>query len=102
MTEYMVVTQAICAAGILALGILTYTGRITKTLREEMETKFNSVRDEMRAGFNFMRDEMRADRATVLGEIKALRDEMHDMNGRLGRVEGHLGISATNSLRESQ
>ena len=46
MTEFMIVTQVICAAGVLLLGIGTLTGRITKSLREEM----------------------------------------HDMNGRLGRV----------------
>ena len=62
MTEFMVVTQVICAAGVLLLGIVTSTGRITKSLREEMD----------------------------------------DMNGRLGRVEGHMSISATNSSKESQ
>ena len=109
----MAVTQAFCAAGILVLGILTWTGRITKTLREEIDTKFNSVRDEMRAdrevlrdemraGFSSTREEMRSDRAAIFGEIKSLREEMHDMNGRLGRVEGHMGISAANRLQESQ
>ena len=124
MAEYMAVTQAFCAAGILVLGILTWTGRITKTLREEIDTKFNSVRDEMRAdrevlrdemradrevlrdemraGFSSTREEMRSDRAAIFGEIKSLREEMHDMNGRLGRVEGHMGISAANRLQESQ
>ena len=83
----MAVTQAFCAAGILVLGILTWTGRITKTLREEIDTKFNSVRDEMRAdrevlrdemraGFSSTREEMRADREVIFGEIKSLRDEM--------------------------
>ena len=62
MTEFMVVTQVICAAGVLLLGIVTSTGRITKSLREEM----------------------------------------HDMNGRLGQVEGHMSISAANSSKESQ
>ncbi|MXX03151.1 MAG: hypothetical protein F4X08_12040 [Gemmatimonadetes bacterium] len=80
MTEFMVVTQVICAAGVLLLGIVTLTGRITKSLREEM----------------------RADRMAVFGEIKSLREEMHDMNGRLGRVEGHMSISGSNSSKESQ
>ena len=80
MTEFMVITQVICAAGVLLLGIVTLTGRITKSLREEM----------------------RADRVAVFGEIKSLREEMHDMNGRLGRVEGHMSISGSNSSKESQ
>ena len=113
MAEYMAITQAFCAVGILVLGILTWTGRITKTLREEIDTKFNSVREEMRAdrevlrgemrsGFSSVREEMRADREVIFGEIKSLREEIHDMNGRLGRVEGYMSTSASNRLQESQ
>lgn len=80
MTEFMVVTQVICSAGVLLLGIVTLTGRTTKSLREEM----------------------RADREVIFGEIKSLREEMHDMNGRLGRVEGHMRISGSNSSKELQ
>ena len=127
MTEFMVVTQVICAAGVLLLGIVTLTGRITKSLREEIDKKVNSLREEMRAdreinreemrqdrenvfgeikslreemraGFNSVREEMRADRAAIFGEIKSLREEMHDMNGRLGRVEGYMRTSASNRL----
>ena len=116
----MVVTQVICAAGVLLLGIVTLTGRITKSLHEEMDKKVNALRDEMRAdrevifgeikslreemhaGFSTLRDEMRADRMAVFGEIKSLREEMHDMNGRLGRVEGHMSISPVSSLKESK
>ena len=120
MTEFMVVTQVICAAGVLLLGIVTSTGRITKSLREEMDKKVNSLhvemradrevifgeikslREEMHAGFSTLREEMRTDRMAVFGEIKSLREEMHDMNGRLGQVEGHMSISAANSSKESQ
>lgn len=131
MAEFMVVTQAICAAGVLLLGIVTLTGRITKSLREEIDTKVNSLREEMRAdretareemrqdrenvlgeikslreemhaGFSTLREEMRADRMAVFGEIKSLREEIHDMNGRLGRVEGYMSTSASNRLQESQ
>lgn len=109
MAEFMVVTQVICAAGVLLLGIVTLTGRITKSLREEIDTKFNCLRDEMRAGrenvfgeIKSLREEMRADREVIFGEFRSLREEMHDMNGRLGRVEGHMSISAVNSSKESQ
>lgn len=30
---------------------------------------------------------------------KALRAEMHAVNGRLGRVEGHMGISISENVR---
>ena len=80
MTEFMVVAQVNCASGVLLLGIVTLKGRITKSLR----------------------DEMLADRVAVFGDIKSLREEMHDMNGRLGRVEGHMSISGSKSSKESQ
>ena len=105
----MVVTQVISAAGVLLLGIVTLTGRITKSLREEMRTDRDTVREEMRQDrenvfgeIKSLREEMRADREVIFGEIKSLREEMHDMNGRLGRIEGQMNISASNSLQESQ
>lgn len=98
MTEFMVVTQVICAAGVLLLGIVTLTGRITKSLREEMRTDREVIFGEIKS----LREEMHADRMAVFGEIKSLREEMHDMNGRLGRVEGHMRISGSNSSKELQ
>ena len=120
MTESMMVAiQVISAAGVFFLSALALTGRFTKALREEMRTGHDALREEMRTGHDALREEMRADRdalreemradrdalreemradrAAIFGEIKELRLEMHDMNGRLGRVEGHLGISASKS-----
>ncbi len=105
MTEYMVATtQAISAAGVLVLAALTFSRRFTKALREEMRSdqfslsgKIEILREEMRRDRDTLREEIRADRVAIFGEIKELRLEMHDMNGRLGRVEGHHGISASNS-----
>ena len=94
----MVVTQVICAAGVLLLGIVTLTGRTTKALREEMRADRMAVFGEIKS----LREEMRADREVIFGEIKSLRREMHDMNGRLGRVEGHMRISGSNSSKELQ
>ncbi len=92
MTESTVVAiQVISAAGVFFLSALTLTGRFAKALREEM-----------RAGHDALRAEMREDRAAIFGEIKELRLEMHDMNGRLGRVEGHMGISTSKSFEETQ
>ena len=113
MTEYMVVTQTISAAGVLILAVLTYRGRARKDLREEMQRGFQSQRDEMLSGFQSLREEMQrgfqsqreemlsgfqsqreemlSGFASVRTEITSSREEMHEMNGRLGRVEGHLG-----------
>ena len=91
------------------LGIVTLTGRITKSLREEMRTDRETIREEMRQDrenvfgeIKSLREEIRADREVIFGEIKSLRKEMHDMNGRLGRVEGHMRISGSNSSKELQ
>ena len=157
MTEYLVVTQTIMAAGMLFLAVLVYTGRFTRELRDEMRTgiktqreemrsdrlalsgeitslrdemksemsslheemrsdrlalsgEMTSVRDEMKSELSSVRDEMKTELSSVYGEVASLRGdmqlgfdstrsdftavrtEMHEMNGRLGRVEGHLGI----------
>ncbi len=59
--------QGTTAVGVLVVAILTFMGRSTNALREDI--------------------------ASLRGDIKELRTEMHDMNTRLGRVEGHLRIS---------
>ncbi len=38
-------------------------------------------------------NELKADIKELKGEIRYVRQEMHDMNGRLGRVEGLLKVS---------
>ena len=74
--------QAVSAAGILVLGLLSYFGQSTTELRKEMQEGFAAVRDEFAAVRKEMRD-----------EFAAVRKEMKDMNTRLSRVEGYLGIS---------
>ena len=55
-------------------------------LKEELKEEIMSVRREVVA----VRDEMKAE---IREEIAPIRKEMHDMNGRLGRVEGLLRTS---------
>ena len=102
MDSMMVAIQVISAAGVFFLSALTLTGRFAKALREEMRAGHDALREEMRAGHDALREEMRADRAAIFGEIKELRLEMHNMNGRLGRVEGHLGITTYKKLGRTQ
>ena len=89
-------------------GLQSQSDRID-ALREEMRSdllsvsgKTDALREEMRTDRDTLREEMRADRAAIFGEINELRLEMHEMNGRLGRVEGHLGISASKSYGGTQ
>ncbi len=56
-------------------------------LKEELKEEIMSVRREVAT----VRVEMKAE---IREEIAPIRKEMHDMNGRLGRVEGLLRTSA--------
>ncbi len=57
--------QGITAAGVLVVAVLTFMGRSTNELREE---------------------------------IRTLTTEMHDMNTRLGRIEGYLRVSDNSQI----
>ena len=61
------------------------------SLRYEMKSQIATQHQEMLAGFHSQREEMLAGFASIRTEITSTREEMHEMNGRLGRVEGHLG-----------
>ena len=75
----MVGVQAISTIVIIVITLLTFTSQANQTLRDEMRAEFTEIRAEFK--------ELRT-------ECSALRSEMHDMNGRLGRVEGLLRLSA--------
>ncbi len=73
----MVGIQAVSTIVIIVITLLTFTSQATQVVREEMRAEFM----EIRADFNELRS-----------EFSALRSEVHDMNGRLGRVEGLLRL----------
>lgn len=60
------------------------------SLKEELKAEIMSVRREVVAVRDEMKAEIREEIAPLRTEITAIRTEMHDMNGRLGRVEGLL------------
>ena len=62
--------QGITAVGVLVVAVLTFMGRSTNLLREDI----NTLREDFRT----------------------VRTEIHDMNTRLGRIEGYLRISDNN------
>ncbi len=70
--------QGTTAVGVLVLAVLTFMGRSTNALREDIGI-------------------LREDIGVLREDIKGLRTEMHSemrsMNTRLSRVEGHLRIS---------
>ena len=111
--------QAVSAFGILVIGLLTYFGQSTDDLREEMREGFASnriemrgesasIRAEMKEGLAAVRTELKKEFASVQTEMKkeiasvrnemregfeSVRTEMKDMNTRLARVEGYLGLA---------
>ena len=64
--------------------------RELNTVKDELKEDIRSVRREVAAVRDEMKAEIREEIAPLRTEITAIRSEMHDMNGRLGRVEGLL------------
>ena len=106
--KLIVFIQAVAAVGILVIAVITWIGPSTSELRLEMQEEFKSVRAEMRSFRTEMQEEFKAVRTEMQEEFKAVREEMrsfrsemqeehadiradiHDMNTRLGRVEGEV------------
>ena len=59
----------------------------------ELKGEIMSVRREVAAVRDELKAEIREEIAPLRSEVAAIRTEMHDMNGRLGRVEGLLRTS---------
>ena len=52
-----------------------------------------AISNELKYDMKEMKEELKGEIASVRTEVTAIREEMHDMNGRLGRVEGLLKIT---------
>ena len=88
--------QGTTAVGVLVLAILTFMGRSTNALREDIDMvrqdigilreDVTGLRTEMNVKFSEVRTEMNV-------KFSEVRTEMHSMNTRLSRVVGHLRIS---------
>lgn len=95
--KLIVFVQALAAVGILVIAVITWMGQSTSELRIEIQEEFRSAREEMRSfraemqdEFKSVRAEMQLFRIEVQEEFKLVRAEIHDMNTRLGRVEGEV------------
>ncbi len=63
--------QIVSAIGILIIAVVTFINQSNKEFRDEMRTELTGMRT----------------------ELASIRSEIHDMNTRLGRVEGYLRVS---------
>ncbi len=82
--------QGTTAVGVLVLAVLTFMGRSTNSLREDI---------------GVLREDIKGLRTEMNAKFSEVRLEMHDMNTRLGRVdtrlgrvEGHLRIPDDNQI----
>ena len=63
--------QIVSAIGILVIAVVTFINQSNKEFRDEVRVELTGLRT----------------------ELTSIRSEMHDMNTRLGRVEGYLRVS---------
>ena len=69
--------QIVSAIGILVIAIVTFINQSNKEFRDEIRTELTGLRTDMRS------------------EFASIRSEIHDLNTRLGRVEGYLRVSGS-------
>ncbi len=67
--------QIVSAIGILVIAVVTFINQSNKEFRDEIRTELTGLRTDMQS------------------EFASIRSEIHDMNTRLGRVEGYLRVS---------
>ena len=84
--------QGTTAIGVLVVATLTFMGRSTNALREDI----GALREDIKGLRTDMNGEMKSIRTEMNEKFTEVRAEMHSMNTRLGRVEGHLRISDNN------
>lgn len=63
--------QITSAIGILVIAVVTFMNQSNKEFRDEIRTELTGLRT----------------------ELASIHSEIHDMNTRLGRVEGYLRVS---------
>ena len=63
--------QIITAVGVLVITVFAFVNQMNQEFRDEVRSNFADMRT----------------------ELASIREEIHDMNTRLGRVEGQLRIS---------
>ncbi|MXZ76458.1 MAG: hypothetical protein F4207_06975 [Gemmatimonadetes bacterium] len=69
--------QIITAVGVLVITVFAFVNQLNQEFRNEVRSDFS---------------EMRAELAAIRTGLSSMREEIHDRNTRLGRVEGYLRI----------
>ena len=69
--------QIVSAIGILVIAVVTFINSSNKEFRDEVRAELTGLRTVMQS------------------EFASIRSEIHDMNTRLGRVEGILRVSGS-------
>ena len=67
------------------------TGR--EELRRELKSDMRDMKTELKTDMKELKEEFKEEITSVRKEVVSIRVEMHDMNGRLSRVEGLLTTS---------
>ena len=62
---------------------------------KQAKTSSDELKRELKSDMKEFKEELKDEITSVRKEVSSIRVEMHDMNGRLGRVEGLL--KATNA-----
>ena len=65
----------------------------TKAISNELRRELKADTKELKADIKELKEELKEEIVSVREEVSSIRVEMHDMNGRLGRVEGLLKIT---------
>jgi esterase/lipase len=64
-----------------------------KSGRDELKRELKSDMNELKSDVKTSIAELKEEIVSVRSEVTSIRVEMHDMNGRLGRVEGLLKVT---------
>ena len=64
------------------------TGR--EELRRELKSDMRELKTDLKTDLKELKEEFKEETTSIRKEVASIRVEMHDMNGRLSRVEGLL------------
>lgn len=67
------------------------TGR--EELRRELKADMRELKTELKTDMKELKEAFREETISIRKDVASIREEMHDMNGRLSRVEGLLMTS---------
>lgn len=67
------------------------TGR--EELRRELKSDLRELKTELKTDMKELKEAFREETTSIRKDVASIREEMHDMNGRLSRVEGLLMTS---------